>query len=143
MLGYAREEVFTKEQILVRVAAVACVKNVTEREPRIRCHELARAVRQVVNRRVAGSHWDVVDGSFGLIEHTWLQESATGVILDPYRPGCEPMVQLIDPECGFCPFNTYIEKGMRTDIDHALVRELEAEMRGIKLRGAKARKSKT
>lgn len=133
MRGYARDEVFTEEHLAARSAACAFVLKVEERKPRIRCHELARAVAYALEDMIAVGCWEVADGSYGLVEHSWLYACATRtVILDVYRPGCEPMVQLIDCACSFSPFNSYIEKDRRSDIDLNLVSELASEMlRGL------------
>jgi hypothetical protein len=130
MLGYARDEVFTKDQILARVAAVACVHKVTEREPRIRCHELARAVLLRFDSigKIGPGKWLIADGKCGAVDHSWLYDSSgSGNILDVYCPGREPMVQLIDR---FCSLGLYVRAdALRTDINGELVHALVAEMR--------------
>lgn len=122
MRGYAHDEVFTKEHLIERRIATAYVLRVQEREPRIRCHELARAVRHKLSDR-----WDVVDGDYGLVEHTWLYDAKAQVILDVYCVGRDPMVQLIDCSCAF-PAPIYTTGRERKDINYDLVAELVEEM---------------
>ena len=88
----------------------------------LRCHELARAVKIVVDHERA---LYVLDGKCGPIEHSWLSFS-DGVILDPYAPGRMPAVQMIDPIVGAA----YRPGTPRSDIQQEIVDRLVLEMRG-------------
>lgn len=124
MITYAERACFHAAhlRLLVRVEAhVTRISNAWGNE--LRCHELVRAVRLVVN---ACEHkLDVVDGKCGPIEHSWLRFS-DGVILDPYTPGRMPAVQLVDPIVG----TAYRPGASRTDIRRAILDRLVLEMRG-------------
>ena len=87
----------------------------------LRCHELARAVKIVVDKNTLY----VLDGKCGPIEHSWLS-FGDGVILDPYAPGRMPAVQMIDPIVGAA----YRPGTPRSDIQQAIVDRLVLEMRG-------------
>jgi hypothetical protein len=90
----------------------------------LRCHELARAVHQVVYDD--GKYkLDVVDGKCGPVEHSWLR-FYDGVILDAYVPGRLPAVQLVDPLVA-----AYRPGSPRRDISQAIVDRLVGEMRGV------------
>lgn len=123
MITYAERACFREQhlQIFARVEAyVARVSNTWGNE--LRCHELARAVHQVVNAPLA---LEIVDGKCGPIEHSWLC-SSEGVIFDPYAPGRMPAVQIIDPIVG----TAYRPGTPRTDIRQMIVDRLVLEMRG-------------
>lgn len=87
----------------------------------VRCHELSRAVAQVLGLTVE-------DGYYGMAEHSWIwltprePFSPLPRILDVYVPGRMPQVQLIDPHLHL-PFE-YRRGPERTDIDEAMVQEL-------------------
>ena len=86
----------------------------------LRCHELARAVRIVVDV----DKLEVIDGCCGPIEHSWLRCS-DGAILDAYAPGRLPAVQLVDPLVGA----SYRPGSPRRDIRRVIVDRLVAEMK--------------
>lgn len=71
----------------------------------VRCHELARAVGQMLKL-------EYEDGRFGFVEHTWLWTSPCDKtvapwvlpnVLDVYTPGSMPMVQLVHMATGLPP----------------------------------------
>jgi hypothetical protein len=110
-------------RLLMRVEAhVARVSSAWGNE--LRCHELARAVHQVVYDD--GKYMlDVVDGKCGPVEHSWLRLS-DGVILDPYVPGRLPAVQIVDPIVGAA----YRPGILCDDVRQSIVDRLVREMRG-------------
>lgn len=128
MQGYAREEVFTKEHIFAWIAAMACVKKVPERSPRIRCHELTRAVHKCLMKlQSKADSWLVCDGHYGAVEHSWLYDSWRAVVLDVYAVGRLPMVQLID--CSSAVIAPMYSAGRdRSDVNEQLVSALVDEM---------------
>jgi hypothetical protein len=69
------------------------------------CHELADAIEA----ELAGMGWRRCRGRCGLVDHSWFVHLETNVVLDPYRPGCEPPVLLIDP----CVALEYVEEMAR------------------------------
>lgn len=66
-----------------------------------RCHEVARAVSQIWEKRGLPSACEiqVVDGHYGAVDHSWLAfwDGGRSCIIDPYAVGRLPMVQLVDP----------------------------------------------
>lgn len=97
MRGYSYNfggaDVFEPAQIRDWRLATELVACVSEREPVVRCHELARTVIRFLEHR-----WDVVDGHFGSCQHSWLVGVAPQhdpVILDVYCVARLPMVQLL------------------------------------------------
>jgi len=123
MITYAERACFREPhlRLLARVKTyVARVSDAWGNE--LRCHEIARAVKIVVDPEHA---LYVLDGKCGPIEHSWLSFS-DGVILDPYAPGRMPAVQMIDPLVGAA----YRPGNPRSDIQQAVVDCLVLEMRG-------------
>ena len=130
--GYAESKVFTAEEVSLYRRAVALVELVPDM-PKLRCHELARAVG-----RVLGLEHE--DGFYGFVDHTWLwtgpldctspmvKHTRVGFpnILDVYSVGSLPMVRLVDCEhtslphigWGYRPHKT------RDDIDEGQVDQL-------------------
>lgn len=106
----------------------------------VRCHEMARAVVDVlVLARINHLSFvppllSVIDGHCGPIEHSWIcyttREHAftSARILDVYVPGRVPMVQLVDP---FAAGKTYVQGLPRDDIRATDVRALVAAMRPV------------
>ncbi len=133
MRGFAEREIFTSREIrFLRQATLLVDKAPYETAGAlVRCHELARAVGQVLGLPVC-------DGRFGFVEHSWLWiphegESFDGfnpgekwqlpAILDVYVPGALPQVQLIDAQSGGLPAR-YVYERQRTDIDDKIVQKL-------------------
>ena len=78
----------------------------------LRCHELARAVANIVGGTV-------IDGHFGGIAHSWI--SLADALLDPYQPGTLPQCVLIDTHA-FLPHARLYEPGdARDDIEERVV----------------------
>ena len=89
----------------------------------VRCHELARAVGEVLDLPVH-------DGKYGSVEHSWLLSGRkTRNILDVYAVGRLPQVQLVHVEW-MLPHDQYKTGPFRTDIDEAFVQELVDAFRG-------------
>lgn len=99
MRGYAERKVFMRyETALLREAEVLVQKAPDEMlGEEVRCHELARAVGEILGLEVA-------DGHFGFVEHSWLwvrppvsqlRPWTLPNILDVYVPGAMPQVQLM------------------------------------------------
>lgn len=94
MKSYAYSR-FSATEIRALQLATVLVNKVGEANFLVRCHELARAAASVLGKYGDEYKYDVVDGMYGPIEHTWLVTDR-GNILDVYVPGREPQVQLID-----------------------------------------------
>lgn len=124
MITYAERACFREShlQAFSRVESyVARVSRAWGNE--LRCHELARAIHQVVYDD--GKYTlAVIDGYCGPIEHSWLRFS-DGVIIDPYVPGRLPAVQIVDPIVG----TAYSPSTPRNDIRQSIVDRLVVEMR--------------
>ena len=94
----------------------------------IRCHELARAVRDWVAEQPP-LRWGsqlvklrVIDGRYAAIEHTWLETGFGENILDVYVPGEMPPVQLRHGS-KFLP-GQYVPGKPRSDIREDVVESL-------------------
>ena len=139
MTPYVQREIFRlfEQRVFARAKVlVSCVDNHWGNE--LRCHELARAVHQMLDMGCAR----VVDGAIGLVEHSWIELTvpvaeterkrvgrgdSRRVILDVYCPGRLPQVQLIDSFGLLAP--TYEEREPRTDIRTEIIEDLLGEMR--------------
>jgi hypothetical protein len=142
MKGYAATDVFTARELQLLEKATKLVAAVSDDTAYvaagelIRCHELARAVGDVL-------HLPVVDGKFGSVEHSWLlttlpnsaKRTAGFVprpsILDVYSVGRLPMVQLVDNvHWGLTAHKAYVEGEFRKDINTGVVERLLCQMKG-------------
>lgn len=90
----------------------------------LRCHEVARAVGHLLGL-------PVVDGKFGIVEHSWLLiPTEPAFLLDPYAVARWPQVQLVQTRLLLLPA-PYVMGPPRTDIRddvvQALVTAWEAE----------------
>lgn len=98
MNSYSEDSVLFSEDVSAYELARDVVDLVDERmvagDDLIRCHELARAVQEMLERH-GFPGWEVADGKFGIVEHSWLFRRNRYVILDPYAVGRLPMVQLV------------------------------------------------
>jgi len=128
MIGYAANEIFSDGDhvlwLLARRFVEAAPDYDKETKTLIRCHELARAVGELLGLRVC-------DGKYGFVEHSWLWLSEPEPeiarynmpkILDVYVPGSVPQVQLVDTHSGLC--HRYLPDGSRTDVSERIVGEL-------------------
>jgi hypothetical protein len=119
MRSYHRDNHFTKHAVALFERACELVQLMPDppegAEP-WRCHEVARAVGDVLKLRV-------VDGYCGAVEHSWLvipNGAARGVdaILDVYAAGILPQVLLVDCE-GILPYrDVYRPSCARADVRH-------------------------
>lgn len=87
----------------------------------IRCHELARAVADVLKL-------DVFDGKCGSVDHSWLAAGGKNwftkdTILDVYSVVGLPMVQLVN-DSWIIDKSEYVPGSPRADIKHAVVERL-------------------
>ena len=85
--------------LLLASKAVAAVPDGADPD-RIRCHELARAVAETLEKsgKISAS-LEVVDGKYGSVEHSWVHLSIDlreRYILDVYAVGRLPQVQLLE-----------------------------------------------
>lgn len=103
MKSYSESEVFSAREVSLLQVATALVESFPStdylRRP-LRCHEVARAVGELL-------HLQVQDGFYGFVDHSWLWTSPLDTsrvvgrlgfpnILDPYSVGSLPMVRLVD-----------------------------------------------
>ena len=108
MTGYAASVIPVEIQALRERAA----KLVGWLPEGMRCHEVARAVGEVLGL-------PVVDGRYGCVNHSWLV--VDGYILDVYCVGRLPLVQVVDMSPTLPHRSDYQEGTARGDIDHAAV----------------------
>jgi len=96
----------------------------------VRCHEVARAVNVVLCKMFEhrGFKFEVFDGEYGRINHSWIVYTKIGhdhVILDPYCPGRLPQVTLVDHKSHTEPYAygapSYKVGEPRNDINRELV----------------------
>lgn len=119
MQGYA-EMVFTRDdRELLRQAQE--IVSLLPPDDRLRCHEVARIVAQILRL-------DVFDGYYGAIEHSWCMTPARS-ILDPYCVGRLPMVQLVDNVIGAMPYTA--ERRPDITVDHKFVIEMTAHVLAV------------
>lgn len=111
MDGYAFT-VFTRDDRELLRQAIEIVSLLPE-DSRLRCHEVARIVGQILKL-------DVVDGHYGLVQHSWCMTPAR-FVLDPYCVGRLPMVQLVDYVTAAFPYN---EKNPSVVVDQKLVADM-------------------
>lgn len=143
MRSYSEDNIFTQGEIYLFRRATRLVDSIADRPDvrLVRCHELARAVSQVIGLPIQ-------DGMYGFVEHTWLwtrelpKEYFEGLslragdlcpgpnILDVYSVGSLPMVRLVDgghaqlPHIGW----SYRPTRAREDINHEIVASLVTAM---------------
>lgn len=129
MTVYAAREIFTEAE----VALVSRVSGLVSRCPYeisgdlVRCHELVRAVGEVL-----GLSW--ADGWYGMVEHSWLWTKPWAPleqmpnVIDCYRPGCMPACQLVHARSHTLPWD-YRRGDFRKDIRFGVVAQLVNAMR--------------
>lgn len=97
MKGHSYTSIFRRLALDFWERTTELVEGLPE-DPELRCHELARAVA----RYFEGDALDpvVVDGKFGIADHSWLiigrDKRIYAHVLDVYAVGSLPMVQLVD-----------------------------------------------
>lgn len=131
MKSYSEEEIFTQAEVRLWLRATKMVGALPPM-PKLRCHELARAVGRMLELQHQ-------DGYYGFVDHTWLWTTRFGPnalnnytrlgfpnILDVYCVGSLPMVRLVDgkhtalPHVGWA----YRPGKPRDDITHDRVDDL-------------------
>jgi hypothetical protein len=129
VISYSEQSVFTVKELALFHRASNLVATIPNSfKPEIRCHELARAVGDLLKLPHC-------DGTYGRnakvgVEHTWLVLSPWARetrILDVYSVGSLPIVQLVHTNC-FLP-KRYHAGVERTDIRSDVVAELKKAMR--------------
>lgn len=131
MLSYSEREVFTPEAVRIWKLAVRMVDQLSEYRDsegrELRCHEIARALGELLKLQV-------VDGQSVGVDHSWLVIDRH-TLLDPYAPARLPMVQLIDVGLPTLARFYYLHDGKffdrRSDIREDVVRWLV----GLMLKG--------
>lgn len=134
MNGFAFNEVFTNTDIRSWHRATKLVGGLPkDLRSKVRCHELARAVRKFM---ALGGYAYVADGKCGIVDHSWIQLKPE-TILDVYTVGRLPMVQLVHVSAASLvrgptgPGHLYQPGPMRDDIDEAVVNDLAAQFAKI------------
>lgn len=126
MRGYAHEESFLATHIQELKRATRLVSKLPGRDRfgrYVRCHELVRALKPYL-----AESWHLIDGHVGPVEHTWLHDVLTFVVLDLYTPTRLPQVQLVDVGIHF-QRKLYVPGERRRDVRWAVVRDLQKKLR--------------
>lgn len=127
MRGFAAMEIFENGWLDQWEIATEIVERVFDPDNEVRCHELARAVHKALCESVGEEFCTVEDGKFGAVEHSWIRLDPN-TILDVYKPGSYPMVQLIHYS-GLLPYwQNYKPRAPRDDINETKVKELFEQM---------------
>lgn len=121
MRSYSETQVFKSHELEMLGRAADLVRALPD-VPGLRCHEVARAIGEVLGLQVQ-------DGKYGWCNHSWLWTrpwvagSYPPSILDPYAVGSMPQVKLVD--MGFPAHrDAYIPGDERDDIDREMVKAL-------------------
>jgi hypothetical protein len=135
MKGYSETHGFLPEEVALFEKAKRLVGAVEDdRETRIRSHELARAVGQVLRLPVVDGVYGAVDHSWCLVERTHGPMLRTTSVLDVYCVGRLPQVQLVDVvDAVLGHRGMYQERARREDIDARRLMEIVAVMRAVAL----------
>jgi hypothetical protein len=126
MIGYSISQIFTLTELELSRDVTSAVIGLPEDE-HLRCHELARSIAIHFADHPLKPY--VVDGKFGLVDHSWIQFGAgpkeRGHILDVYAVGASPMVQLIDAwSLGLRSARQFVAGVTREDIRQDVVDQL-------------------
>ena len=138
MIGYSESDIFTEVERSMLRRAIKLVDRVGKHASVIRCHELARAVGELLDLQVQ-------DGFYGFVEHSWLWTGPVDIkktptvrlgfphILDVYSVGRLPQVTLVAGDSPSLPHVgwSYRPGPLRTDLDLPLIEALLTEMRGL------------
>jgi hypothetical protein len=124
MKGYAIEEVFSADELALYEKARQLMELAPYKinDEEVRCHEVVRAVALKLDL----SPLQVVDGWYGLCDHSWLWTKVwkpftrPPTALDVYSVGRHPLVQLVDTSSGSLPFD-YSRGDPRKDIKNDVV----------------------
>jgi len=133
VISYSEVHIFRPPQLRAFRLATAVVYNVQDPDLKIRCHEIVRAVWNVLaSRQIKDIKIRIVDGHYGDIEHSWLM--LDNDVLDVYCCGALPMVQLIAPQVRDMPPLKFIYRPSlypRDDIRQDVVEQLTRTMGGV------------
>ena len=145
MITYSEREIFCSNDVRLLKVAEKLIGKINERnfDGELRCHELARAVGQVLEL----PHQD---GEYLFSQHTWLwvgpvqpNRAKAGQypsILDVYAVGSLPQVQLFDTFPLLGRVGTVYKPGPeRTDIKQGVVDELVRQMESSQVKGSRCR----
>lgn len=138
MRPFAERRYLPREARAAFHLATFLVGGIQERQPEIRCHELAVAVRQLILEEIDGLIVGLYTGTYGAVEHSWLGVAPTGTwprdqaILDVYAVGRLPQVQLVDGSAMMPEAKLYQRADQqRSDLDQVIVTLLIVEMRRL------------
>lgn len=121
--------VFTPQEVASWHRATTFVDRLPE-SGTVRCHEITRAVYKALDSYGLQHYWEVVDGVFGHVDHSWLVGKKTDTILDVYAVGSLPMVQLINTTfLGVRDARRYKEGCTRKDINEVIIVVLASHMK--------------
>ena len=125
MRSIAETTYFAKEVLrLFREAAEIVELIPSAQDQLLRCHEVARVVAAMLNK----PNIKVVDGRYGIVDHSWLM-LGDEYLLDVYAVGRLPMVQIRDVRTPTLPRPVeYFPGPPRSDIQTAVVAELLARL---------------
>jgi len=116
--SYTLKECVSEEAVQIWKEATRLISFIQGYSDLIRCHELARAVVEIVGGEVR-------DGKFGPIEHSWIQLKTPCLsILDPYQPGTVPQCVLIHKNLLNPIVSLYESWPFRTDIRNDVVQSI-------------------
>lgn len=134
MIGYAQREVFTQRELklLERAATLVAITPYDFDGVLVRCHELARAVGDVLGLQHE-------DGRYGFVDHTWLWTEPRSDekfkvpwvmpnVLDVYVPGGVPQVQLVHMATGL-PSRYYLSNVLEVDPYLDVIAKIKHEWR--------------
>jgi len=140
MISYHLTNTFSvPELLLLRLAtnAVELMPDPKGKQKIWRCHEVARAVRNLLGTG------RVIDGHYGKCDHTWIElhrkdDVYVPVILDVYAAGRVPQVQLVDMFWGLPHKKAYTvgepRKDIRRSVVDYLVKSVQANPKWKKLK---------
>jgi hypothetical protein len=122
--GYAATQVFSDVALRDLEWATTLIARLPEKDFRgrlVRCHEVVRALQGILPSPLGT--WQVQDGHYRTVDHTWLISPKTGHILDLYSIARFPMVQLLDSDIHFHR-DLFRPGEKRRDIRHKVVKAL-------------------
>jgi len=132
MIGYSEQKIFDMKALDAFHIAERAVAKVEDPGLEIRCHEIVRAVWNVLSGHdIHPVKIRLMDGHYGAIEHSWLMVDSD--VLDVYCCGALPQVQLIAPQVRDMPPIKFIYRPSlypRDDIREDVVEQLTRVMRG-------------
>jgi hypothetical protein len=127
--GFAATKLFSEAALWDQARAAALVDQFPETDlegEALRCHEVVRAVR---DRLHTPDQWELTDGFYKTVNHTWLI-NRDGHILDVYSVARYPVVQLFDTDVHFHR-DIFRPKKPRDDIREHVVEYLRGLIKGL------------